>query len=179
MPTYAPESNVSRPETLPANSRGLTTQNSVWSFSNGSAFRAVATVTTTRVRSGESCRSFTVPKTMSLNFSSDLPASRPSAVRNETLIVGPSFDSVSQASHAPIATATSGMIQMAEKRRRVVVCETGGSCVGSVKEGSYRSAHFAVGPPPGGDSPGRDPQQSASALSRSQIDRVHTLAPLY
>jgi hypothetical protein len=37
MPTYNPESNVSRPETLPANSRGLTTQNSVPSVGSGSA----------------------------------------------------------------------------------------------------------------------------------------------
>jgi hypothetical protein len=40
------------------------------------------------------------------------------------LIVGPSLESVSQASQAPIATATSGTIQMTENRRerRVEAC---------------------------------------------------------
>src|SRR5216683_4949827 len=80
----------------------------------------------TCVRSGESCRLLTVPKTMSLYLSCDWPGCSPSPLSKEILMVGPSFDSVSQASHAPIATATSGMIQMAETRRerRVEACGT-------------------------------------------------------
>src|SRR5215469_17042815 len=61
---------------------------------------------------------------MSLYLSGDWPACSPSPLSNEILIVGPSFDSVSQASQAPIATATSGTIQMNENRRErlVVAC---------------------------------------------------------
>src|SRR5215472_4450829 len=69
-------------------------------------------VATTCVLSGVSVRLFTVPKTMSLYLSCDWPACSPSPLSKVILIVGPSLDSVSQASHAPIATATSGMIQM-------------------------------------------------------------------
>src|SRR5215831_20789371 len=54
---------------------------------------------------------------MSLYFSCDWPACSPSPLSKEILIVGPSFDSVSQASQAPIATATSGINQMIEMRR--------------------------------------------------------------
>src|SRR3989442_2380196 len=54
---------------------------------------------------------------MSLYLSCDWPACSPSPLSKEILIVGPSFDSVSQASHAPIATATSGINQMIEMRR--------------------------------------------------------------
>src|ERR1700738_2993784 len=71
----------------------------------------------TCVLSGESSRLLTVPNTMSLYLSCDWPACSPSPLSKEILIVGPSFDSVSQASHAPIATATSGMIQIADRRR--------------------------------------------------------------
>src|SRR5215471_571672 len=124
IPIYDPESTVSIPERLPAKSRGFTTQNTVPSVSSGSACRVVATVTTTCVWSGESSRLFTVPKTISLYLSCDWPACSPSPLSNEILIVGPSFDSVSQASQAPIATATSGTIQMIENRRErlVVAC---------------------------------------------------------
>src|SRR5215813_12560575 len=124
MPTYDPESTVSIPEMLPAKSRGLTTQKIVLSVSSVLASCVVAIVTTTCVRSGDSTKLFTVPNTMSLYFSCDWPACSPSPLSNEILIVGPSFDSVSQASQAPIATATSGTIQMIENRRErlVVAC---------------------------------------------------------
>src|SRR5580693_2785193 len=124
MPIYDPESRVSIPEILPANSRGLTTQKIVPSVSSGPASRVVATVTTTCVWSEESARLLTVPNTMSLYLSCDWPACSPSPPSNEILIVGPSFDSVSQASQPPIATATSGTIQMIEIRRerRVAAC---------------------------------------------------------
>src|ERR1700722_19817916 len=58
---------------------------------------------------------------MSLNFSCDCPACNPSASSNETSIVGPSFDSVSQASQMPIATAINGITQIIEIRRRLDV----------------------------------------------------------
>src|SRR5215469_1611063 len=83
-------------------------------------------VATTCVLSGVSVRLFTVPKTMSLYLSCDWPACSPSPLSKVILIVGPSLDSVSQASHAPIATATSGTIQMIDTRRErcVVACGT-------------------------------------------------------
>ena len=56
------DSSVSRPETLPANSRGLTTQKIVWSVSSGSACRVVATRTLTWVWSGVSSVLCTVPR---------------------------------------------------------------------------------------------------------------------
>src|SRR5438270_11102348 len=61
---------------------------------------------------------------MSLYLSCDWPACRPSPLSNEILILGPSLDSVAQASQAPIATATIGTIQMIESRRerRVAAC---------------------------------------------------------
>ena len=73
---------------------------------------------------GASSRLLTVPKTISLNLSCDWPACSPSPLSKEILIVGPSFDSVSQASQPPIATATSGITQMIEMRRerRAVAC---------------------------------------------------------
>jgi hypothetical protein len=51
-------------------------------------------------------------------------------VSNEILIVGPSFDQVSQASQAPIAIATSGITQMTDIRRerRVVARGTAARC---------------------------------------------------
>ena len=71
-----------------------------------------------------------MPKTMSLNLSCDWPACSPSPLSKEILIVGPSFDQVSQASQAPIATATSGIIQMTDIRRerRVVARGTAARC---------------------------------------------------
>src|SRR5580704_3930497 len=143
------------PEILPANSRGLTTQKIVPSVSSGPASRVVATVTTTCVWSGERARLFTVPNTMSLYLSCDWPACSPSPPSNEILIVGPSLDSVSQASHAPIATATSGTIQMIESRRerRVAACGTTRGSARFVMAGlllpavfgSYRRRDFALG----------------------------------
>src|SRR5215469_45428 len=63
---------------------------------------------------------------MSLNLSCDWPACSLSPLSKEILIVGPSFDSVSQASQPPIATATSGITQITEMRRerRAVACGT-------------------------------------------------------
>src|SRR5215471_4493547 len=110
---------------LPAKKRGLTTQNNVPSVSSGLSSWVVAIVTTTRVRSGASARLFTVPNTMSLYLSCDWPACSPSPLSNLILIVGPSFDSVSQASQAPIATATRGTIQIMEKRRERRVVASG------------------------------------------------------
>ncbi len=69
MPIYDPETSVSTPERLPANSLGLTTQNNVLSVSNGAASRVVATATSTRVWSELSATPFTVPNTTSLNLS--------------------------------------------------------------------------------------------------------------
>src|SRR5438270_5299464 len=114
------------PEILPAKSLGFTTQKMVPSVRSGPAWCVVATVTTTCVWSGESARLFTVPKTMSLYFSCDWPACSPSPPSNVILIVGPSLESVSQASQAPIPTATSGTIQMIDSRRerRVAACGT-------------------------------------------------------
>src|SRR5215469_18936635 len=114
------------PEILPAKKRGLTTQNWVPSVSSGLASCVVAIVTTTCALSGVSSRLFTVPNTMSLYLSCDWPACSPSPLSKVTLIVGPSLDSVSHASQAPIATATSGMIQMIDSRRerRAVACGT-------------------------------------------------------
>ena len=83
---------------LPAKKRGLTTQNTAPSVSSGAACAFVAMVTRTCALSGDSRRLFTVPNSISLNLSGDLPACRPSALSNETSIVGPSFDSVSQTS---------------------------------------------------------------------------------
>ncbi len=87
-------------------------------------------VTITWLWSGASSRLLTVPKTMSLNLSCDWPGCSPSALSKVTVTVGPSFDRVSQASQAPIATATSGITQMTDRRRdrRVVArAKTGGS----------------------------------------------------
>src|SRR5215471_6392577 len=81
MPIYDPESTVSSPERLPANSRGFTTQNTVPSVSSGSACRVVTTVTITCVWSGESSKFFTVPKTISLYLSCDCPACSRSLLR--------------------------------------------------------------------------------------------------
>ena len=61
-----------------------------------------------------------------MNFSCDWPGCRPSAVSNDIVIVGPSLDSVSQASHAPITTARMGMIQMMGNRReRRIIARAG------------------------------------------------------
>ena len=71
-----------------------------------------------------------MPKTMSLNLSCDWPGCSPSAPSKVTVIVGPSFDSVSQASQAPIASATIGITQITDTRRerRVTArATTGGS----------------------------------------------------
>src|SRR5271165_4968555 len=84
----------------------------------------------TCVLSGARSRLLTVPNTMSLNLSCDWPACSPSPLSKEILIVGPSFDSVSQARYAPIATATSGITQMTDTRRdrRALACAiVGGS----------------------------------------------------
>src|SRR3954470_6931137 len=109
---------------LPAKKRGLTTQNTAPSVSSGAACAFVEMVTRTRALSGDSLRLFTVPNSMSLNLSGDLPACKPSALSNETSIVGPSFDIVSQTSHAAIATASNGINQIAESRcdRRTIAC---------------------------------------------------------
>src|SRR5579871_4113859 len=77
-----------------------------------------------RVRS----RLFTVPKTISRYLSCDWPACNPSAVSKETVIVGPCFDSVSQASQAPIAIARIGIIQMTGTRRDRLVRARTGAC---------------------------------------------------
>src|SRR3954454_10245885 len=115
---------VSRPEMLPAKKRGLTTQNTAPSVSSGAACAFVAMVTRTCLLSGDRRRLLTVPNSISLNLSGDLPACSPSALSNETSIVGPSFDIVSQTSHAAIAIASNGISQIAESRcdRRVVAC---------------------------------------------------------
>src|SRR6516225_8197231 len=113
------------PEIFPANSRGFTTQKIVPSVISGPASAVVATVMTTCDLSGASSRLLTVPNTMSLYLSCDWPACSPSPLSNEILIVGPSFDSVSQASHAPTATATRGTIQMIENRRERCVAACG------------------------------------------------------
>ncbi len=47
MPIYDPDNTVSRPDTLPANNLGLTTQNKVRSVNSGLAWLVVATVTST------------------------------------------------------------------------------------------------------------------------------------
>src|SRR3954469_20321209 len=109
---------------LPAKKRGLMTQNTAPSVSSGAACAFVAMVTRTCALSGDSLRLFTVPNSMSLNLSGDLPACRPSALSNETSIVGPSFDNVSQTSQPAIAIASKGISQIAESRcdRRVIAC---------------------------------------------------------
>ena len=109
---------------LPAKKRGLTTQNTAPSVSSGAACAFVAMVTMTCVLSGDSRRLLTVPNSISLNLSGDLPACKPSALSNETSIVGPSFDNVSQTSQPAIATASNGISQIAESRRdrRVIAC---------------------------------------------------------
>src|SRR3954454_3737845 len=109
---------------LPAKKRGLTTQNTAPSVSSDGACAFVAIVTTTCVLSGDSRRLFTVPNSISLNLSGDLPSCKPSALSNVTSIVGPSFDKVSQTSQPAIATASDGISQIAESRcdRRVVAC---------------------------------------------------------
>src|SRR4051794_27112106 len=109
---------------LPAKKRGLTTQNTAPSVSSGATCAFVEMVTRTRALSGDSLRLFTVPNSMSLNLSGDLPACKPSALSNETSIVGPSFDKVSQTSQPAIATASKGINQITESRcdRRVVAC---------------------------------------------------------
>src|SRR5438128_8421566 len=101
---------------LPAKKRGLTTQNTAPWVSSGAACALVAIVTRTCALSGDSRRFFTVPNSISLNLSGDLPACRPSALSNEISIVGPSFDIVSQTSQAAIATANKGINQIAESR---------------------------------------------------------------
>ena len=75
----------------------------------------------------------TVPNVMSLNFSKDCPACSPSPLSNETVIVGPSFDRVVQASQAPMSTANSGISQTMETRdaRRAAACPTVGGEVTS------------------------------------------------
>src|SRR3954469_22881579 len=109
---------------LPAKKRGLTTQNTAPSGSSGAACAVVEMVAMTRVLSGDRRRFFTVPNSISLNLSGDLPACKPSALSNETSIVGPSFDIVSQTSQPAIATASNGINQIAESRcdRRVIAC---------------------------------------------------------
>src|SRR3954464_15204462 len=116
---------------LPANKRGLTTQNTAPSVSSGAACAFVAMVARTCVLSADSRRPFTVPNSISLNLSGDLPACRPSALSNEISIVGPSFDIVSQTSHAAIATASKGISQIAESRcdRRVIACGGAGNAL--------------------------------------------------
>src|SRR4051794_10547208 len=116
---------------LPAKKRGLTTQNAAPSVSSGAACAFVAMVTRTCALSADSRRLFTIPNSISLNLRGDLPACKPSALSNETSIVGPSFDKVSQTSHAAIATASKGISQIAESRcdRRVLACGGAGDAV--------------------------------------------------
>ena len=66
-------------------------------------------VTRTPRRSLVKSKLFTVPRVISLYLSWDCPACSPSASWNETTMLGPSLDRVSQASHRPIRMATSGI----------------------------------------------------------------------
>jgi hypothetical protein len=126
---------VLSPSMLPANNRGLTTQKIDVSLSRGSACRVVSITTDTRVWSGVRSRLFTVPRIMSLNLSCDWPACSPSALSKDKVIVGPRLDNVSQASQAPIATASKGISHMGEIReeRRIDARAIFGGSVVSLK----------------------------------------------
>src|SRR3954469_3618512 len=116
---------------LPAKKRGLMTQNTAPSVSSGAACAFVEMVTRTRALSGDNRRLFTVPNSICLNLSGDLPACKPSALSNETSIVGPSFDIVSQISQPAITIASNGINQIAESRcdRRVTACGGAGDAL--------------------------------------------------
>jgi hypothetical protein len=83
-----------------------------------------------------------------LEFEWRLPPFRPSAVSNDTVIVGPSLNSVSYASKAPVAMPTSGISHIGDNRRarRTNACGTVGGLAASLVASALAQA--ICGPPP-------------------------------
>ncbi len=107
-----------RPETPVASARGRTTQNLVSAAVKLRASWSSWTVAMTRERSSASLRLFTVPISTSLYLSRVLPASMPSAVRNEMVIVGPRSTSIRTTRVMPTSAATIGISQISDGSQR-------------------------------------------------------------
>ena len=112
---------------LPANKRGLTTQNYRLVAQQGLRLPGRGNGDHDTRLIGRRLQLFHGAEYDVLELQLRLAGFSPSAVSNETLIVGPCFDSVSQASHAAIITAAIGISQIAESRREcpVVACGKG------------------------------------------------------
>ena len=109
MPMYEPESRVPRPVTVPPETRGRTTQKRVSSTRYFFASLTSSAVTMTCEVSGASTMPVTRPISTSLYLSLVLPASRPSAVANVIVMVGPFSRIDLTASQPPTSAATSGI----------------------------------------------------------------------
>ena len=104
--------------------RGRTTQKRVSSTRNDSACFLTSAVATTVLRSSPSATSVTRPMSTSLYLILVLPASRPSAVLNLMVTVGPRSMNAWTASQAPMRAATMGTIQTSCSEPRFFVFAT-------------------------------------------------------
>src|SRR5262245_2831119 len=117
-PMYAPESSVSRPDTVPAAMRGRTTQKRVSSTRWGATSLARSAFTMTSFKSGETDTDRTIPICTSLYFSLVFPASTPSPFLNLMVMEGPRSRTVFTPSQPASSAATSGTSHTAGMRQR-------------------------------------------------------------
>jgi len=88
---------------LPANRRGVTTQNLVLSVRNGIAWRFISAVTISCDPSLLRTTLVTRPRSTSLCLMWDCPACKPSPLSKVMVMVGPRLEIVFQASQPPIS----------------------------------------------------------------------------
>ena len=130
--------------TLPPEILARTTQKRVSLTTSPLASLETSAVTTTWERSSEMAMDLTSPIMTSLYFSLVLPASSPSPVLNEMVMVWPRSTHAFTAMESPMMAATMGMIQTSwmEKRLLGSLTASGTSCISFLSKGSVMKLLF-------------------------------------